>query len=65
LATSGVAISPGLGWKFDPGKAGGFFVAPSVTVPITLGITEAWEDTDKSFAVRAGVVVKCSLGWAF
>ncbi|MDR1785863.1 MAG: hypothetical protein LBR23_05285 [Spirochaetaceae bacterium] len=54
-ASSGVSISPGLGWKFDPGKPGGFFVEPGVTVPITLGEN----------GVSVGGVPFCSFGWSF
>jgi len=55
----GVGITPALGWKFDPGKAGGFFVAPQVSVPITIG------EVKGSVGVGVGFLVGCSLGWAF
>jgi hypothetical protein len=35
--TSGAALSPGVGVKFDPGKAGDFFVEPGLIISITIG----------------------------
>jgi hypothetical protein len=64
VATTGFSISPGLGWKFDPGKAGGFFVEPGVIVPITIGSKDrSWGDPD--VGVSTGFVLFCGLGWAF
>jgi hypothetical protein len=33
---NGIDIIPGLGWKIDVGKPGGFFITPSVKIPIIL-----------------------------
>jgi hypothetical protein len=66
VTTSGVAISPGIGWKFDPGKAGGFFVEPGISVPITIGEKSYWLGTIESeTGVSVGVILYCGLGWAF
>jgi len=63
---TGLSISPGVGYKFDPGKAGGFFVAPGITVPITLGKTGAlWAGDPRKFGVSVGFIPYCSLGYAF
>jgi len=63
VVTSGVAISPGLGWKFDPGKAGGFFVEPGVIVPITIGKQDF--GFEQKPGVSTGFVLYCGLGFAF
>ena len=66
VATTGVAVSPGLGWKFDPGKPGGFFIEPGVIVPITIGTKSYWLDImDDEFGVSVGFVLFCGLGWSF
>jgi hypothetical protein len=65
ITTSGVAISPGLGWKFDPGKAGGFFVEPGVSVPITIGEKTNWLSIGSETDVSVGFLVYVGLGWAF
>ena len=69
-ARTGFAISPGLGWKFDPGKPGGFFLAPGFTVPITFGkaadfLYTGGSDTKPKSAVSAGFVLYLSLGYAW
>jgi hypothetical protein len=61
---SGVAISPGVGLKFDPGVPGGFFVEPGIIMPITIGAAVNAYD-DNTFGMGVGVVARCSLGWAF
>jgi hypothetical protein len=33
---SGIDIIPGLGWKIDVGKPGGFYITPSLKVPIVI-----------------------------
>jgi len=62
---TGIAVSPGLGWKFDPGKPGAFFLTPGFTVPITIGtaIGSYGETTD--VGVSTGFVLYLSLGYAF
>jgi hypothetical protein len=60
----GFGISPGLGWKFDPGKPGGFFVEPGIIIPITIGSKQYVFQDDES-GVSVGFVVYCGLGWAF
>ena len=68
-ARTGFAISPGLGWKFDPGKPGGFFLAPGFSVPITFGKAADYyyfgQDTKPKSIVSAGFVLYCSLGYAW
>jgi hypothetical protein len=62
---TGFSISPGLGWKFDK-KPGGFFVVPGVAVPITLGKRdEMYTGDPREFGVDVGVVIYCSLGYAW
>jgi hypothetical protein len=65
VTTSGFAVTPGVGWKFDPGKAGGFFVEPGVSVPITIGDKSYWLGSiPGDFGVSVGFVLYCGLGWA-
>jgi len=72
LAVSGIAITPEIGWKFDVGNPGGFFVSPGIKLPITFGELGAapLSDFDSSiikdrFRVVVGVVIYCGLGYAF
>jgi hypothetical protein len=71
ITTTGFGISPGLGWKFDPGKAGGFFVEPGISVPITIGaqigdpIIGLVSDYDLGAGVSVGFILHVGLGWAF
>jgi hypothetical protein len=65
ITATGFGISPGLGWKFDPGSAGGFFVEPAVTIPITIGKKTGWFGNESKTGVSAGFAVYCGLGWAF
>jgi hypothetical protein len=76
VTTTGVAITPGLGWKFDPGKAGGFFIEPGISVPITIG-KKSWAQAittngvkttsygGSESGVKVGFMIYCGLGWAF
>jgi hypothetical protein len=79
VTTTGVAISPGLGWKLGPGYVGGFFVELGISVPITIGEKEkTWFESKYNgpgpefdvsagpeFGVSAGFVVYLGLGWAW
>jgi hypothetical protein len=62
--TTGVAVSPGLGWKFDPGN-NGFFVEPAVNIPIIIGTQTATGSVEREVGVAVGVLVYVGLGWAF
>ena len=62
---TGIAISPGIGYKIDFGKPGGFFFTPAVTVPITMGDRNKPNGVkDPGFGVSYGVVVYFSLGFS-
>jgi hypothetical protein len=62
----GVAISPEIGFKIDPGDPGGFFMSPGVKVPITFGIRDAYLNyMDSEFGVGWGIVPYFGLGFAF
>jgi hypothetical protein len=65
VTTAGVGITPGVGYKFDPGNPGGFYVEPGISVPITIGKQSYWTDLiDEDVGVKAGFVLFCGLGWA-
>jgi hypothetical protein len=68
--TTGFLIRPGLGWKFDVGKPGGFFLEPHVAVPIVLGNQEPvlWGfggDAKSQFGASVGFIARFGLGFAF
>jgi hypothetical protein len=67
VVTTGFGITPAIGWKFDPGKPGGFFVEPVVQVPITIGEKDwGWAGViDNEVGVSVGFVLSAGLGWAF
>jgi len=72
VKTTGVGITPAMGYKFDPGKPGGFFIEPGIKIPITIGKkTPAWsllssdESFDLGFGAAFGVVVYVGMGYAF
>jgi hypothetical protein len=68
ITTSGFGISPGVGWKFDVGSEGGFFIEPGLSIPITIGkkSVAAWSVyKSDDIGVGVGFVIYCGLGWAF
>jgi hypothetical protein len=63
---TGVALTPDIGFKFDFGDPGGFFLSPGVKVPITFGVREEYlYYMDSEFAVGVGVVPYVGLGFCF
>ncbi|MDR0301071.1 MAG: hypothetical protein LBI04_02025, partial [Treponema sp.] len=66
-AMNGFAITPEVGWKFDVGEKGKFFVSPGLKIPITIGryTYGYWWDEQKKWGVMFGVVAYCGLGYAF
>jgi len=58
---TGAALSPGLGYKFDVGKPGGFFIEPGIKIPVSFGI----RGLSGKFGVGVGVVAYVGLGGAF
>jgi hypothetical protein len=66
VTNTGFAITPGVGYKFDPGNPGGFYVEPGIRVPITIGNKSYWAyGSDDEFGLSAGFLIYCGLGWAF
>jgi len=57
---SGFNIIPGIGWKIDTGKPGGFFITPGLRYGFIMG-KNAFNDL--SFDIR--VLYYCSFGYAF
>ena len=63
---SGVSISPGIGYKFDPGKVGMFFISPGISFPITIGKTEKkYEGDPNPINALPGLIIYCSLGYSW
>jgi hypothetical protein len=66
VLTTGFGITPAVGWKFDPGKGGGFFLEPVVRVPITIGEkTSGWGFYESEVGASVGFTLSVGLGWAF
>jgi hypothetical protein len=66
VTSTGVGVSPGIGWKLDPGKPGGFFIEPGISVPITIGKTSYWlAEIEGEVGVSVGFIIYCGLGAAF
>jgi hypothetical protein len=59
-AMHGFGVIPGLGWKIDAGKSGGFFIQPLVQLPVTFGVNGMNE-----FDIGVGLRGAFGLGWAF
>jgi hypothetical protein len=67
---AGIGVTPDIGWKIDVGAPGGFYIAPGIKFPITLGWTEMYKVSDPSkkedrFNPGFGVVPYFGLGFAF
>jgi hypothetical protein len=68
--TKGFLLRPGVGWKFDVGKPGRFFVEPHIGIPIVLGkqspVTWGWGgEVVSKFGVGVGFIMQVALGYAF
>jgi len=66
----GFGITPGLGYKFDPGAPGGFFLEPGIKIPITIGKTSGTpllfsNQLEGEPGVGVGFLIYLGLGWAF
>jgi hypothetical protein len=65
---TGFLLEPSVGWKFDLGASGGFFIEPLLAVPIIFGAKKGtfsgWSD-DSEFGVGVSVRPAFSLGYAF
>jgi hypothetical protein len=57
----GVSVVPGLGWKIDVGKPGGFFLSPGLRFPITFGKNSR----NNEFDSIVGCAVYFGMGYAF
>jgi hypothetical protein len=65
VVINGIGITPGLGWKFDPGKPGRFFLEPGIRIPITIGSGQAAYYSGKGSGIGAGFLIYLGLGYAF
>jgi len=61
----GISVTPEVGFKFDFGDKGGFFIQPGVKVPVTFGVLESYYGVDGGFRVGFGVVPYCGFGFAW
>ncbi|GHV79769.1 hypothetical protein AGMMS49944_15600 [Spirochaetia bacterium] len=68
----GFLLRPGIGWKFDVGKPGGFFIEPHLSIPLVFGTREKevyrsgyGYDTESTADVGANFVARMALGYAF
>jgi len=76
VATTGLLISPGLGWKIDRGEPGGFFIQPGFKFPIAIGKLTPWAsmpkygdysdwEYDEQTGTKMGFIFFFSMGYAF
>jgi hypothetical protein len=68
LQTTGILITPGLGWKIDVGKPGGFYLYPGIKVPIVLGNQApviSFADYEEKFGIGVGFLAYFGMGYAF
>ncbi|MCL2601435.1 MAG: hypothetical protein FWD91_01330, partial [Treponema sp.] len=63
VSTTGIAITPEVGWRIDVGYKGGFYVQPGIRVPISFGVSNAPDEDGIQNDV--GFTPYLSLGWAF
>jgi hypothetical protein len=64
----GFNMVPGIGWKIDLGKPGGFFISPSVQLILTFGTwkySAVHSDLEDESGVGVDVRPSFGLGWAF
>jgi len=76
-AIKGVALTPEVGWKFDVGNPGGFYISPGIKFPLTFGSREVpyavIDETsgnikykfENEFSVGFGIVPYFGMGFAF
>ena len=56
---AGFALVPGFGWTIDIGRAGAFFLAPQMKIPVTFGHEYAlWRGLE-------GFILSFGVGFAF
>ena len=68
VTMNGVGIVPGIGWKLDVGKPGGFYMSPLLQVPITIGekdFSSIWSGAENEFGVGVGFRAAFGMGIAF
>jgi len=76
IATTGLLISPGLGWRIDRGEPGGFFIQPGFKFPIAIGKLTPWAsmprygdysdwEYDAQTGTKMGFIFFLSMGIAF
>jgi hypothetical protein len=65
----GFHLKPGIGWKFDVGKPGGFVIQPSLHLPIVIGKYYYTDLGDFSYKNKTGVmfsfVANFGIGYIF
>jgi len=69
-SASGLMVTPGVGWKIDPGAPGGFFINPMLGVPVIIGKRNytGWlgsGNPNSGIKVGFNVKIACGFGYAF
>jgi hypothetical protein len=72
---AGLLVDPGIGFKIDPGRAGGFFLEPKLSVPLVFGVSEylvyrptyygGYYAYENRFRLGVNFVVALAMGFAF
>jgi hypothetical protein len=66
VRTTGVGITPEVGWKIDVGNEGGFYLQPGVKVPITFGKRfDPFNEIDVEGFATVGFVPYFGMGYSF
>jgi hypothetical protein len=63
-ANSGFLLEPGVGWKFDLGRPGGFYIEPNLSVPIVMG-SKKYDFTGAEGEFKAGVGFIAAFGMGY
>ena len=61
---NGLRLSPTIGWKFDVGKPGGFFISPMVSIPLVIGRKVYGDNEKEDFTVMPTFRI-AALGFGF
>ncbi|MDR2467934.1 MAG: hypothetical protein LBD22_03125 [Spirochaetaceae bacterium] len=68
VGITGFLIEPEIGYKIDFGKPGGFYLEPTLGLPVVLGVQKAtvfFNDVEGSFGVGMNPRLHLGLGFAF
>ena len=59
MLINGFFVEPGIGWKIDVGKEGGFFIEPSAAFPVRFGVNSSNKEFEYGFGFIAQIAFGC------